>query len=145
MKSSTTMVLDSLTERLRFRARTRKGREVVLESGPHSPHPDPVETALTAIGACHAMDVISILRKKRQDVTGYEVEVNAERMDEHPRHFTAIEMIHRVRGRGVSPDALEEAVRLSEEKYCSLHHSLRPDIRFTKRLEIVEEGVEAGS
>jgi len=139
MISSTRLTLETLTRGLRFRARTRKGFDLMLDTGEGSLAPDPVETTLAALGACHAMDVISILRKKRQDVSGYEVQVTAQRRDEHPRAFTAIEILHRVRGRSVAPAAVGEAVRLSEEKYCSVHHSLNPGITFTNRIEVLEE------
>ena len=143
MANTTHLTLETLTEGLRFRARSGKGFETVLDSGPGMIATDPVDTLVAALGACHAMDVISILRKKRQDVTGYEVTVTAERRTEHPKSILAVAMVHRVRGRGVSPAALDEAVRLSEEKYCSVHHSLRPDIVYTTRCEVVEEGAAA--
>mgnify|MGYP001589075818 FL=1 len=86
------------------------------------------------------MDVISILRKKRQQVTGYEVVVNAERrMNEHPKLYTKIEVVHRVRGRDISPVAVEEAVRLSDTKYCAVHAMLGPGVPIASRYEIVPE------
>jgi len=139
VKSSTHLTLETLSHGLRFRARTGKGFDLTLDSGEDRIAVDPIEATLTALGACHAMDVISILRKKREDVTGYDVQVNAERREEHPRAFTAIEIVHRVHGRSVKPAAVEEAVRLSEEKYCSVHHSLNPGIRFSNRIEVLEE------
>ncbi len=139
MTSSVRLALETLASGLRFRGRTAKGFDLVFDSGEGSLGADPVETVLGALGACHAMDVISILRKKRQDVTGYEIVLTAERRTEHPRAFTSIEILHRVRGRGVNPGALEEAVRLSEEKYCSVHHSLNPGIAFRTRTEVLEE------
>lgn len=143
MANTTHLTLETLTAGIRFRARSGKGFETVLDSGPGMIANDPVDTLLASLGACHAMDVISILRKKRLDVTGYELFVSAERRTEHPRSITAVEMVHRVRGRGVPREAVAEAVRLSEEKYCSVHFSMRADIAFTTRIEVVEEGLPA--
>jgi putative redox protein len=108
-----------------------------LDSGPGVIYPSPVQSVLAAIGACAGMDVISILRKKRQRVTAYEVAVSGERRDEHPRVFTRIEVVHRFRGHELSPAAIEDAIRLSDTKYCSVHASLRPDIEIVSRYEIL--------
>ena len=137
--ATTRLTLEGLASGLRFRARTGKGHDVAFDSGAGATAADPVQTMLSALGACHAMDVIAILRKKRLDVTGYEVELVGQRAAEHPRYYTAIHTVHRVRGRGVPRAAVEEAVRLSEEKYCTVHHSMRTDIAFTTAIEIVEE------
>lgn len=139
MSTTAHLTLETLAHGLRFRARTGKGFDLALDSGEGSTAADPVETTLAALGACHAMDVISILRKKRLDVTGYDVMLSGERRTEHPRAFVSIEVLHRVRGRGVPLAAVEEAARLSDEKYCSVHHSMHPGIVYTRRCEVVEE------
>jgi len=79
-----------------------------------------------AIAGCMAMDVISILRKKRQAVTGYDIAISGERRTEHPKAYTRIEIVHRVSGRDVSLKAVEEAVELSRTKYCSVQSSIHP-------------------
>jgi len=139
------LTLEDLAQGLRFRAQTGKGFEIAFDSGKAATAANPVDTLIAALGACHAMDVISVLRKKRLDVTGYEVFLTGQRRFEHPRYFTAIETLHRVRGRGVPRAAVEEAVRLSEEKYCTVHHTLRLDITYTTRIEVVEEVPAAAS
>ena len=83
------------------------------------------------------MDVISILRKKRQEVTAYEVIVTGDRRPRAPRAFTRIEILHRVHGRNLKPVAIEEAIRLSDTKYCSVHASIDPAIRIESRYEII--------
>ncbi len=98
----------------------------------------PVLQLLGAIGACAAMDVISILRKKRLDVTAYEVSMSAERAETHPKRYTSIQLVHRVTGHGVPLAAVEEAVRLSAERYCSVHHTLDPAMPVTSRCEVAE-------
>lgn len=99
----------------------------------------PMEMVLVALGGCTGADVWSILQKKRQRVTGYEIEVSGVRRDEHPRIYTAIDVVHRVRGRGVDPRAVERAVELSETKYCSVSAMLAASARITSRIEVVEE------
>lgn len=104
--------------------------------------PTPVELLMIAVGACTAVDVVSVLKKKRQDVTDYRVEVKGARRDEHPRAFTKLEIHHIVRGRSVSSEAVEQAVKLSDEKYCSVAATVRPAAEIVTTFEIVEEGDE---
>jgi putative redox protein len=99
----------------------------------------PVELLLIALGSCTAVDVISILKKKRAQVTNYRVEVRGERRSEHPRHFTRMEVRHVVRGRNVSAKALSQAIELSETKYCSVAATLRPTVEIVSSYEIIEE------
>jgi putative redox protein len=99
----------------------------------------PMEMLLLALGGCTAVDVISILHKKRERVTGYHVEVSGERREEHPRKYTRLEVRHVVRGHNVSEKAVRQAVELSEEKYCSVAATLRPDAEIVSSYEIVEE------
>src|SRR5258706_153546 len=98
-------------EGLRFVESSDTGLTLALDSGPNATAPNPVEALLAALGACTGMDVITILRKKRQHVTGYTVELVGQRREEHPRAFTAIELVHRLSGRGLSPAAVSEARR----------------------------------
>ena len=101
--------------------------------------PSPMELVLLALGGCTGADVVSILAKKRQRVSGYEIEVRFERRDEHPRVYTKIDMLHRVRGRGVDPKAVARAIELSETKYCSVSAMLRPGVAISSRYEVVED------
>ena len=99
----------------------------------------PMEMLLLALGGCTAVDVISILHKKRERVTGYRVEVRGERREEHPRKYTRLEVRHVVRGHNVSEKAVRQAVVLSEEKYCSVAATLRPAAEIVSSFEIIEE------
>ena len=99
----------------------------------------PMELLLVALGGCTAVDVISILEKKRQRVTDYRVEVSGERREEHPRAFTRMEVRHVVRGRGVSEKAVAAAIELSETKYCSVAATLRPGVEIVTTYEIIED------
>jgi putative redox protein len=99
----------------------------------------PMELLLLALGGCTAVDVVSILKKKRERVTDYRVEVRGTRREEHPRAFTRMEVRHVVRGRGVSEKAVAAAVELSETKYCSVAATLRPGVEIVTTYEIIED------
>jgi putative redox protein len=122
---------------LHFEARFPKFT-IPFDSGPEATAANPMLNLLGSLAACEAMDVISILRKKRLDVTAYEVEMSAERAEQHPKRYTSVTLVHRVTGRGVPLAALEEAVRLSEERYCSVHFTLDPAMPIASRCEVVE-------
>ena len=98
----------------------------------------PMEMLLVAVGACTAVDVASIMEKKRQDIREYTVEVTGTRAEEHPRKFTAFHVHHIVRGHNVSEQALAHAIELSDEKYCSVAATVRPTATITTSYEIVE-------
>ena len=123
--------------RLQFEASFRKST-ILFDSGPEATAASPMLHLLGSLAACEAMDVISILRKKRLDITGYTVEMLAERAEQHPKRYTSITLVHRVTGHNVPLAALEEAVRLSEERYCSVHFSLDPAMPMTSRCEVAE-------
>ncbi|MCA1621111.1 MAG: OsmC family protein [Acidobacteria bacterium] len=99
----------------------------------------PMELLLVALGGCTAVDVESILKKKRQRVSDYRVEVRGVRRDEHPRAYTRVEVRHVVRGRGVSEAAVAAAVELSEKKYCSVAATLRPGVEIVTTYEVIED------
>ena len=99
----------------------------------------PMELLLIALGGCTAVDVVSILKKKRERVTDYRVEVRGTRRDEHPRAYTRIEVRHLLRGRNLSERAVAQAVELSEEKYCSVAATLRPTAEIVSTFEITED------
>jgi len=103
----------------------------------------PMELLLLALGSCTAVDVISILNKKRERVTDYRVEVRGHRRDEHPRKFTRLEVRHIVRGHGVSEKAVAQAIELSETKYCSVAATLSPAAEIVSSFEIQEDEGEA--
>lgn len=100
--------------------------------------PTPMEMLLVSVAGCTAVDVISILQKKRQDVTDYNVEITGTRADDHPRKYTAFHVHHIVHGRSVSADAVERAIELSDTKYCSVAATVRPTAEITTTYEIIE-------
>lgn len=104
--------------------------------------PTPMEMLLVSVAACTAVDVISILLKKRQDVTDYKVEIAGERVEEHPRKFIKFHIHHIVHGRSVSEKAVADAIELSDTKYCSVAATVRPTAEITTSYEIIETSVE---
>ena len=99
----------------------------------------PMELLLLALGGCTAVDVVSILKKKREQLTDYRVEVRGERRAEHPRAYTRLEVRHILRGRNLSEKAVAQAIELSETKYCSVAATLRPAAEIITSFEIIEE------
>ncbi len=98
----------------------------------------PFELLAVGTAGCTAMDVISILQKKRQDVTHFEVRFHGDRAAEHPKVFTRIEIEYVVTGRSIDPAAVERAVQLSEEKYCGAEAMFRKVAPIEHRITIVE-------
>jgi len=99
----------------------------------------PLELLLVALGGCTGADVITILKKKREQVTDYRVEVRGERREEHPRSFRKMEVRHIIRGRGISADSVAKAIELSVNKYCSVAATLRPTVEIVSSFEIHDE------
>jgi putative redox protein len=125
-----------------FMAETGSGHLVAMDGSPdgggRNLAPRPMEMVLLGTGACTAYDVVLILRRGRQAISGCEVELQADRAESDPKVFTRIEMKFTVRGRSLSRDAVERAVRLSHEKYCSASAMLAKTAEITHSVEIVE-------
>ena len=110
---------------MRFTARTGSGHEIVLDDAAGDEGARPAELVGLAVAACSAMDVMSILRKKRQDVTRYEIKSIAEQRDgAHPAIFTRIDIIHVVEGPDVAVEAVRRAIELSATRYCAVGGTL---------------------
>ncbi len=109
---------------LRFVAESGSGHALVLDDGRGDTGMRPAELIPMAIAGCSAMDVISILRKKRQVVAGYRVLASGTQQDDHPNAFTRIDIVHVVDGKSIDVEAVRQAVRLSATKYCSVGATL---------------------
>lgn len=130
-------------EGMTFDATTTTGHQLVLDSAPPEGDdrgPKPIELLLTAFAGCTAMDVLSILRKKREPVQELIVDVAGMRATTHPMIYTDIEVVYRVRG-NVSPFALRHAIELSETKYCGVHAMLEHSAHISSRYEIEPDGM----
>jgi putative redox protein len=110
------------------------------DSGGEGRGPSPLETLLSAAAACSAMDVISILHKKKQVVTSYRIEVDGDRGPEgvYPRPYLALRVKHIVKGENIDPVAVARAVELSDTKYCTVLATLRQGPKVTSTWEIEE-------
>ena len=130
-----------------FVGESGSGHKVVLgtafgEEG-RTPGPSPMEMVLIGTGGCSAYDVVDILEKGRQAIEDVEVELEAERASEPPKVFTRIHMHYLVKGRGLSRDKVERAIKLSAEKYCSASAMLAKTATITHDFEVVETGAAA--
>jgi putative redox protein len=121
----------------RFVGVATSGHAIVVDGGEAKLGSSPLELVLIALCACTATGVTTILRKKRQSWTRLEVSAAAECAPGPGRVFTAIRLLYRV-SRGVSPKAMEDAVRLSREKYCPVSRMLAPTAAITAEIEYVE-------
>jgi len=99
----------------------------------------PMELLLLALGTCTGVDVISILKKKRQLVMDYRIEVSGERREDFPRAYTRLFVKHVLRGRKLSEAAVAQAIELSDQKYCSVAATLRGSAEIVTSYEIIED------
>jgi putative redox protein len=129
---------------LRFVARSGSGHSLILDDGRGDTGSRPAELIPMALAGCTAMDVISILRKKRQEVTRYEVRAEGVQMDDHPNAFTRIDVVHVVEGPAIDVDAVRRAIELSATKYCSVGATLSSGITEIHHAYLVrdEHGLE---
>ena len=125
-----------------FRAETGTGHMVAMdgapEAGGHNLAPRPMEMLLAGTGGCSAFDVVLILQRGRENVLGCEVTLQAERAETDPKVFTKINFHFVVSGRGLKPAAVERAIKLSHEKYCSASIMMAATAELTTSFEIVE-------
>jgi putative redox protein len=125
-----------------FEAESGSGHRIVLDGAPEHGGRNagirPMEAMLIGMGACSAFDVVSILKKARQAVSDCVVELEADRAEDPPKVFTQVRMRFVVTGKSLRPAAVERAVTLSAEKYCSATAMLRPTVDIRHEVEIVE-------
>ncbi len=130
-------------EGMSFIAETGSGHLVAMDGAPEAGGrnlaPRPMELLLAGTGGCTCFDIVMILKRGRQDVTGCEVRLAAERADADPKVFTRIGMHFVVKGKGLKADAVERAVKLSAEKYCSASIMLGKTAEMSHTWEIVED------
>ena len=129
---------------LRLEAKNEKGLTVKfdapLEHGGEETALSPMENVLASLASCSSFHVLTILKKKRLNVTGYSVEATAERREEPPRVFTKIHLKYIVKGLNITSEVVESAIKLSEEKYCSVGGMLKQAVSITSSFQVVKEG-----
>lgn len=141
MKATVRLVTDDL-----FLGVSPSGHAIALDAdSKRSTATSPVELLLVALGACTASDVAGILKKKRQHVSSYVVEVSGERRDDYPRRFMSMTVHHILTGKGISAKAVAHAIELSDTKYCSVAATLTSQVEIQSTFEIIEEpAIEIG-
>ncbi len=120
---------------MRFRARTEDGHDLAFD-GTREMGASPTEALLASLAACMAIDVVDILEKGRQDVDRCDVTISGERRKQPPRRFTSIRMEFRLAGKKLSRPRVERAIELSRTTYCSVWHTLAPDVELDIALTI---------
>jgi len=122
------------TDGMQFIARAGKSPAVVLDSSEGGSGPSPMEMVLIGVAGCSAIDVIMILEKKRVQVTDFQVNISGERAEEYPQRYTDVHIEYVFQGKGIKPKAVEQAIQLSETKYCGAMASLNADFETTHRI-----------
>lgn len=132
-------------ERMTFDATTTTGHQIVMdaskEGGGDDRGPKPIELLLTGLAGCTGMDVLAILRNKKEPIEGLEVYVEGERAATHPMVYTDIDVVYRVYG-DVKQEAVERAIQLSVDKYCGVGATLQEVAKMTHRFEIIAKKPE---
>ncbi|MGD8298035.1 MAG: OsmC family protein [Desulfobacterales bacterium] len=125
------------TEGMQFIARAGNGPAVVLDSSDGGSGPSPMELVLMGVAGCSAIDVIMIMKKKRAEITDFQINISGERAEEYPKHYTDIQIEYVLHGKNIKPKAVEQAIQLSETKYCGAVASL--NATFETIYRIVDE------
>ena len=130
-----------------FVGESGSGHAVVMDGAPESGGRNvgvrPMEMLLLGLGGCTAFDIVMILERMREKVTGLDIALEAERAGEDPKVFTHVKLIYKVTGRNLKPANVERAVNLSAEKYCSATAMFEKTAKIEHSFEIIEEGAAA--
>jgi putative redox protein len=140
MVSAKVVLSQALKMERQFVATSGTEHHMILDDASGGTGPKPIELVAVALAGCTAFDVITILRQKyHQKVTGYEVRVEADQAERPPQVFTEVRIHHLVTGIEIDPKAIEQAIRLSEEKYCSVGAMVKQTATLHTTYEIIEE------
>ena len=121
-----------------FLGTSESGHTIVLDANGGNLAPSPLENVLLSLGACSSVDVVSILKKARQDIIGCQVEITGQRLDSTPRLFSAIHLHFIIEGTNVNEKHVERAVNLSADKYCSVALMLNKVVVITHDFTVKE-------
>ncbi|MGO8793246.1 MAG: OsmC family protein [Candidatus Sulfotelmatobacter sp.] len=143
MISARVELTQPLSQQRQFVARTGSEHHFLLDDAAGGSGPKPIELVAAGLAGCTAFDVITILRQKyHQKVTRYEVRVEADQAERSPQVFTDVRIHHVVRGFDIDASAIEQAIHLSEQKYCSVGAMVQKTAAFHTTFEIVAEKAE---
>ena len=143
MITAKVQLTQSLKSERQFTATTGSEHHMLLDDAAGGTGPKPIELVAVALAGCTAFDVITVLRQKyHQKVTGYEVRIEADQAERPPQVFTTVRIHHVVTGYEIASAAIEEAIRLSEEKYCSVGAMVKQTASLHTTYEIVEETIQ---
>jgi len=128
---------------LQFIGEGSSGHAIVMDGdisvGGRNTGTRPTELLLIGLGGCSGMDIASVLKKKKQNVSGLEINVKGEKAENYPKKFTGIDIEFVIKGKDISDDAVKKAVELSMEKYCSVKATLEGSAKITWSYKIIEE------
>ena len=131
------------TEGMQFVGQAGSGHAIVMDTdqefGGSNTGLRPMELLLVGVGGCSGMDIVSVLKKKKQKLTGLEVNVDGKKAEDYPQKYTDINIEYIVRGKGLSEEAVKKAVDLSMDKYCSVKATLEGSAKITFSYKIVED------
>lgn len=121
-------------EKMQFVGQAGDSPSVILDNPEGKTGPTPMEMVLMGVAGCTAMDVISIMRKKRADVTGFQVNISGERAEDHPKRYTKFHVEYILEGKGLSSKDVERSIELSLTKYCSAIGSMSSPVETSYRI-----------
>lgn len=122
------------TEGLQFVGRAGKGSAIVMDSTDGGSGPSPMQMVLMGVAGCTAIDVVVIMKKKRAALAKFQVNISGETADQDPKKYTKIQLEYVLHGKGIKPKAVEQAIELSETKYCSAMASLNAEVAHSYRI-----------
>jgi putative redox protein len=123
------------TDGLQFVARAGEGPAVILDSSDGASGASPMQLVLMGVAGCTAIDIVVILKKKRVRLSRFEITITGEQAEDNPRRYTKINIAYSLYGKDIKPKAVEQAITLSEQKYCSAMASLNAEFEHSYRIE----------
>lgn len=135
-------VMVQWVEKSAFAARSESNHWMMMDStfnGGDGAAPSPIEYVLMGLGGCTGIDLVSILQKMRQDVSGIQIEISGERAPEHPRIYVKVHVKYRIKGHNLNEERVRAAVELSDEEYCSIGAMLKKGAEYTYEVVVENE------
>ncbi|MBI4721761.1 MAG: OsmC family protein [Candidatus Stahlbacteria bacterium] len=126
-----------MLKNMQFSGQSDSGYTCLMDTRDANTAPTPMELLLIALGGCTGMDVVSLLQKMKVKFNSLEIELKGDRSDEHPRVYKKIELVYKVKGDNVPEDKVRKAVKLSQDKYCSVSAMLKPNVEISYTIEVI--------